>query len=232
MMGRTHALSGTVAYVAVAPVLHHATPLQLGVGMVTTAGAALLPDFDTKASTASRTLGPVTWLISWVVRAVTGHREDTHTFLAAALMAAAAAIATVNTYAAAGVLWLLGSLAVRAFRRHDPILERLIVAAVMAAGAWWLTISHNLDPWFLPVSAGLGFLAHLVGDMGTEQGLRPFRPFSKAKVRWAWIDTDKWVEHWIVVPALWLGLAVLLWRAAGPDLIHAISPITLTGGTP
>lgn len=232
MEGKTHALSGAVAYVGIAPLLHHATVWQIGVGAVATAGAALIPDLDQKQATASRTLGPVTWLISWVVRHISGgHRHGTHTLLGTALAAGLAGLAARYDYAAAVLLWLLGSWAVRAFRRRDPWPERLIIAAVMAAGAWWLAVSHSFDAWFLPLSAGLGILAHLLGDAATEQGLKPLRPFSNATVRIGWIDTGEWVETWLVYPALWLALGYLTWRATGPALMHTITPIYLTGGS-
>lgn len=230
MMGRTHALSGAVAYAAVAP-LAHATPVQVAVGAVCTAGAALLPDLDHPKASATHTLGPLTMAVGWVVRLVSGgHRRGTHSVLGAAGFAALGWLASLGDYASMAALWLLAALAVRALRGRDPIVERLVVAVASAGTAWWLVTHYNLHPWFLPLAIGLGATAHILGDAMTEQGVRPLWPVSRWRMRIATIDTGKGVERWLVVPVLWLGLAVLLWRAAGPGVLATINPTTLTGG--
>lgn len=231
MEGKTHALSGAVTYAALAPLLH-ATPVQVAVGAVCTAGAALLPDLDHPKASATRALGPVTMGVGWVVRTLSGgHRHGSHSLVGIGVFAAAGWLCSLGDYASMAALWVLASLAVRAFRSRDPIAERVIVAVVTAAGAWWLVSHYDLHAWFLPLSAALGAAAHLLGDAMTEQGIRPLWPVSRWHMRIATIDTGKGVERFLVVPVLWLGLALLLWRAAGPGLIHTLNPITLTGGT-
>lgn len=231
MMGRTHALSGAVAYAALAPLLH-ATPTQVAVGAVCTAGAALLPDLDHPRASATRALGPVTMGAGWLVRTLSGgHRHGSHSLVGIGAFAAIGWLCSLGEFASMAALWVLASLAVRAFRRRDPIAERVLVAVVMAGGAWWLVSHYDLHAWFLPLSIGLGATAHLLGDAMTEQGIRPLWPVSRWHMRIATIDTGKGVEKYAVVPVLWLGLAVLLWRAAGPALITTLNPVHLIGAT-
>src|SRR5580692_11764933 len=90
MLGREHALSGAVAFAALAPVLH-ATGRDLAAGVVLTAGAALLPDIDEPRSTIGREGGFLTMALAWVVHRVSGgHRKGTHSLLGAALFTAMA----------------------------------------------------------------------------------------------------------------------------------------------
>ena len=69
MLGKDHALSGGLAFAAVAPLLH-VTPAGLVAGVVLTAGAGLLPDLDEPGSTISRQGGFVTRCLAVVVRRV------------------------------------------------------------------------------------------------------------------------------------------------------------------
>jgi len=66
-MGRTHATSGAVAFLAVLPLLHQAglplTPLAVPVAAIAAAGAATLPDLDHPQATVSQSLGPAT--LAW-----------------------------------------------------------------------------------------------------------------------------------------------------------------------
>ena len=71
MLARDHALSGALAFTAVAPVLH-VTGAGLLAGAVFTAGAATAPDIDEPGSAISRTLGFFTMAVSWVVHKISG----------------------------------------------------------------------------------------------------------------------------------------------------------------
>jgi len=87
--GPTHALLAAAAFTGVA--LYLETPMPDVVsGAVVAALAGLAPDIDQRGSTASRCLGPLTWLLSWVVQSVFGHRGVLHS--AAALLALCAAV--------------------------------------------------------------------------------------------------------------------------------------------
>lgn len=213
-MGRTHALSGAVAYLALAPMLN-ATAMQAGVGAVCTAGAALLPDLDHPQATATHTFGPVTQVLCWVTRRLAGgHRRGTHSLLGIMVFAGLAALAARANLAAATTLWLLVALAVRVVRQRAPAIERLAVAVGTASGAWWLVTRYGLDPWFLPVAVALGTAVHVVGDLMTKQGARVLWPATARSFRIASLDTGRAVERRLVAPALWAALAVLLYRAA------------------
>ncbi|ANY05338.1 metal-dependent hydrolase [Pseudonocardia sp. HH130630-07] len=82
-MGRTHALSGAVLGLAVCVVVPP-PPVLVPVVVGVCALAAFAPDLDHPSSTASRALGPVTWVlcrvIRWLSRSLTGvsHRGLSH----------------------------------------------------------------------------------------------------------------------------------------------------------
>ena len=90
MMGRTHAVSGAVAYLAAAPLLPPLTTPQLAAGVAVSAAAALLPDIDHPQSTISRALWPIGPILGRALQRA-GRRESTHCALTLALYAVAAA---------------------------------------------------------------------------------------------------------------------------------------------
>ncbi len=116
MMGRSHALSGGVSWLAGCALLEtvgaRPSAVVIWAGAAVAAGMALLPDLDHPGSTVSRTLGPATRLVSWTTanaaaavrskscthcsgRPDSGHRGVTHTLagaVVAGIMAAAAGV--------------------------------------------------------------------------------------------------------------------------------------------
>jgi membrane-bound metal-dependent hydrolase YbcI (DUF457 family) len=105
MLGKSHALSGAVGWVAGCAVLAElgAAPsgVVIGVGAAVSTGMALLPDLDHPGSTVARTLGPATQLAARLVARIAsatrrssckhcanrsngGHRGLTHTAVGAA----------------------------------------------------------------------------------------------------------------------------------------------------
>src|SRR5699024_6590049 len=66
MMGRSHAASGAVVGLALAPVLSLGTSEAIPFA-VAVAGYAIFPDLDCGGATASKLLGPVTKTLSWLV---------------------------------------------------------------------------------------------------------------------------------------------------------------------
>lgn len=68
MMGKSHALSGAVGWlggcVGLVALGHDLTPIPVITGAVVSSGFALLPDIDHPGSTVSRSLGPITRLMS------------------------------------------------------------------------------------------------------------------------------------------------------------------------
>ncbi|MET8312013.1 metal-dependent hydrolase [Micromonospora sp. NPDC005173] len=120
MMGKSHALSGAVAWLAVCAGAEQAAAAGLGVpdpgaaavvvGAATAAGYALLPDIDHPQSTIARALGPITGALAWASSRGAaalrragcahcadgpdrgGHRAVTHTAVFAAVLGAVLAV--------------------------------------------------------------------------------------------------------------------------------------------
>ena len=90
MLGHDHALSGALAFVAVAPLLP-VSGTQLAVAATLTAGAEILPDLDEPGSTIARTFGFLTGAFAWIVHRLSGgHRKGTHSLLGLGLLTLAA----------------------------------------------------------------------------------------------------------------------------------------------
>ena len=101
MMGHSHALTGAVAWLGLAPVLAGLPllnessrfietgimagalkPPELIAGALVCAGAAMLPDLDHPSATIAQTFGPLTWGLSKAVNWLAGgHRAATHSLL-------------------------------------------------------------------------------------------------------------------------------------------------------
>ena len=182
MLGRDHALTGAVGFMALAPVLHHAVaglpaaPVPLGVGGVVAAAFALLPDIDEPGSTVSRKLGPISRAVSKVTnRLAGGHRQATHSILFAIAVFFLTRLANSHPLAEAVVvgcsfLLVLRMLLPRALRH----LVGPLMVGLAGLSAWW--VFHNgFAPW-LPWAAGGGVLLHMVGDTITVEG-----------VPWLWV---------------------------------------------
>ena len=67
MMGRTHALSGLVAGVAIGQFGWHLDLAHLAVGAAVTAGAAVLPDIDHPDASVAESFGFVTEGFAWLI---------------------------------------------------------------------------------------------------------------------------------------------------------------------
>lgn len=140
MLGVTHAASGAAAgawMAAVATPSAPATLLGVGVGAL----AAYAPDIDHRSATATRALGPIGKLLSWVLRnlskVLTGreHRGFCHSLLFALLLG-------VGTLLLAGI-WL--PLALAAY------LAAAVVAGVVAALLGDLVTNSGLQHLMWPL---------------------------------------------------------------------------------
>lgn len=241
MMGRTHALTGGVAGLAVAPLVGADTLAQTLVFAVTTAGWAIVPDLDHPNASASRVLGPVTAVLSWIVRTLSGliykvtkgpkdeagvHRTVTHTGLFAVLVGAGLGWAgTVSPWVVVGVAAFGVLLAV----------DRLgdIVLAIAAGAVLLLTVGIGTNPdailaeigglsWTVGVAAGLGCLVHTLGDMVTLSGAPLLFPlliegetyYEVRPPRLLRFRTGGTVENLLVTPLCLLALVGLsIWTA-------------------
>lgn len=251
MLGRDHALSGAVAFAALASSLH-AGQAYLAAGVVLTAGAGVLPDIDHPDSTISRSFGFLTEWFAWLVDRVSGgHRHGTHSLLGIAVFTAAAygagrfqlsgprSIATGNLMfswhivPAALMLALLYSAALRALRiggHHGDLLGIAAAAVTCYTGADLTQLT--VGSWHVPLLAaatGLGCAAHIAGDELTHGGCPLFWPVSMHEFhllpRPLQITTAKLCETWVVFPLLVAGLAAAVWHATGhPLAIPRFSP--------
>ena len=218
-MGRTHAASGAVAFLAVLPLLHQAglslTPLTVPVAALAAAGAATLPDLDHPQATVSRSLGPVTVGLARLVAGCTGgHRGGTHSLLAlAALTGGAAAVdfaGALPRVLACAFLFALATAAVQ-LRLARPLVH---TAVCLAGGIGLVTLSaqHTVTAVVLPWAVAVGVAAHLVGDMLTREGVPLLWPVSARRFRIASLSTGGAIEQLFVGPALALCALVLGWQ--------------------
>ncbi|MDT7726288.1 MAG: hypothetical protein QOI21_2864 [Actinomycetota bacterium] len=235
MMGRTHALTGWCAGLALAPALGAGTIHQAVVFGATTAGFALLPDLDHPGATASRLLGPFTGLISWILRRVSAalyvltkgprdekvtgtHRHMSHTVLFAAGLGAATAAGTAawGPWAVAGVV-LFGLLLA------EGVLGDWLLPVSGVAVVWWVYTAGDelgqLDQvsGYLGYAVAVGCVVHCLGDALTKAGCPFLFPIPIAGETWYEIRlpkflrfrTGKKVENRLIFPVFVI-LGVLL----------------------
>ncbi|MEU8341647.1 Membrane-bound metal-dependent hydrolase YbcI, DUF457 family [Actinomadura meyerae] len=230
MMGKTHALSGALAWLAAVPVLgyerllgDHAvslSPEQVAAGAVVCAGAAILPDIDHHNGRIANTFGPITHhMCKWIGKLSGGHRQATHSILFAVGMGwAMDTLATHYLYAWWACLFMIVGLGLRGigldFEGKEP--QSALADCALALIAVWLM--HKIDMSFVGFAVALGCFAHVVGDCLTPRGCPVFWPLP-----WR-IDvplvprTDGKVERWVVMPVLTLGIAVLAVRSVLGDV--------------
>ncbi len=240
MLGRDHALSGGLAFTAVAPLLH-VTGVHLAAGIALTAGAGVLPDLDEPGSTMARTFGFLTGVFAWIVHKISGgHRKGTHSLAGVAVMTVASLAAgswQAGARATGGrpelwwhlvpaglILALLFSAGFRALHigGHHGDAAGIALAVLVIWKGWDVVLVTPRNVPVLAVCVALGMLAHIAGDMCTHDGCPLLYPLSRHEfgllpepIR---ITTNKLAEHWVVSPLLLAGLAYFLWRDAGFSL--------------
>jgi membrane-bound metal-dependent hydrolase YbcI (DUF457 family) len=254
MMGRTHALTGWCAGLAIAPAIGAGTVHQAAAFAVTTAGFALLPDLDHPGAGASRLLGPITEALSWVLRRLSAglyaltkgprderkkgtHRHLSHTILFAAGLGALTMWGTRagGWYAVAGVV-LFGVLLAA-----DALGDWLLLLAGAAATWWAMTASaagelQQLTGW-LGIAVATGCTTHCLGDALTEAGCPFLFPVPIAGETWYELRppsflrfrTGKRVENLLVFP-VFVVLAVLLVPGVWDGLSGLVVPPSAQAG--
>jgi membrane-bound metal-dependent hydrolase YbcI (DUF457 family) len=240
MMGRDHALSGAVAFAALAPTLH-VRPAYLAAGVVLCAGAGVLPDIDHPDSTISRSFGFLTEWFAWLVDRVSGgHRHGTHSLVGIAAFTAASygaglfqlsepasvtrhLIPSWHIAPAALILTLLYSAALRALKIGGHFSDFIGIAAALVTCFTGADLTQlTVASWHVPLLAavtGLGCAAHIAGDELTHGGCPLLWPAARHEFhllpRPLQITTAKFCETRVIFPALVIGLAVAMWHATG-----------------
>jgi len=207
MMGRTHALTGVA--MAVTVTYFYPVPVAIGIaGSVACAGASLFPDIDHKDSHITRTFGPITKLLSWIMRTLSGgHRHGTHSLMGIAGIGALAQygvqyrqdlpariiLCTLMILAYSGAIRLLGIPG-----WFDDIIPIPIVIGIVC-----LT---NIPLDFMPAALVAGCAIHVLGDMLTDSGCPLWWPFSLQRVKLAKLKAGGWTETHVIVPVLVVGV--------------------------
>ncbi len=196
MMGRTHALSGTLAFGGAALALHgtvEVEPWQVLAGAITATGAAMVPDLDHPNATMTKSMGPLSWIVCHLIilPIFDGHRKGTHSLAFVAIMGFVAQVAADHRDTLAGQItaWLLLSLSWSAGVRLLRIRGWLddVVPSLVAAALVWLT---DWPLAFMAPTIALGCLAHIAGDCLTDHGCPVLWPVSKSKLTLGLFSTN------------------------------------------
>jgi membrane-bound metal-dependent hydrolase YbcI (DUF457 family) len=213
VLGRSHALSGAVAGIALGSVALHEPAGSLAMLCGLTAAFALAPDIDQCGSTDARSLGFVTQTLAWVIRKLSGgHRHGTHSLAGVGLFTAAAWLACLYRYTWPGrivlaVILAAGIAAAADALRPGPAHGENVLGLAAAGAMCWTGYGLAL----VPIAAAVGTGVHIAGDMLTVEGCPLAWPLSARHFglpRPLSFTTGTWRENWIVVPVL---VAAFLW---------------------
>lgn len=222
MMGHSHAISGVLGWLVVAPILAAkgimpADVAVIATGAVVTSGAALLPDLDHPQSTIARTFGPVSQAVSHGVNIVAGgHRKMTHSifFTILATLGTWAAVHFLGNIAAYVIIFFMAGLAARGLHlapKHGAagwLVTTAVAAATTAVSAFWGP--HNYE-WLFAAMA-LGVLMHLLGDSLTPGGIPLFWPAQSRLSLPVLPSTGGFVELKIITPLMLIGIVWFGWK--------------------
>lgn len=211
MLGHSHATSGSLAWagaVCLAPMVgvypHWGA---ITAGLVSTAGAALLPDLDHPEATIAHCLGPLSRALAVLVNRVSGgHRHATHSLLACALtpLTVWAGDAVFGRPFTIGVLFVLFALGIRALRLAPGLVA--LTAAGASVSAWFLLPDLSWLPW----SVAAGMLAHLGGDCLTPGGCPLLWPHRRRYMLAVVRRTGNVFETAVLAPLFAVGAVALL----------------------
>ncbi|WP_338037819.1 metal-dependent hydrolase [Nocardiopsis halotolerans] len=208
-MGTSHAATGVLTGAGVG-VLLQADPLSTVTCALIGGGAALLPDLDEPGSTAGRSLGRVTELLSRRLRDASravygrtatavelrrpqegGHRYLTHTLPACAVFGALAGTVALVPLGAGLVVFALAALGLGTVLRSARRLgsprkrERTAVGVAGILGACTLLVDGYGPPaWLVGLLVFAGALTHVLGDWLTRSGVPLAWPFVVRGRRW------------------------------------------------
>jgi membrane-bound metal-dependent hydrolase YbcI (DUF457 family) len=245
MMGRTHALSGWCAGLAVAPLAGLHQLGQVLLFAVVTAGWSLAPDLDHPGAVATRWGGWVTEALSvglrglsaWVFAATRTardqdsegtHRHLSHTIAFAGVLGGAAAAGT-----ALAPSWVvLLPVAVGALLAARSLGQWVLLAGVVPAVWALLAGGDELSPvrGWIGLAVALGCVVHIGGDALTRAGVPFLWPLPIRGRRWFRLGSPRWLrfaaggeaERLLVFPVFVL-LGVLLVPGVLPVVVSSVA---------
>lgn len=212
MMGRTHAMTGTLAFggASLAFAFDLVGPVDLSpvgwimFGVLTTA-AALFPDIDHHKATVTKSFGGLTKLVRWVlIRPFFGkHREGTHSIFFAGLVGFGAwlLIKYIDLLGCKIGLLVLLSIVTSSLIRLFKIkgwLDDVMPIPIWAAMIFLTDIDMTIIPWAL----ALGCLTHIAGDCLTDRGCPILWPLSSQKITLNLFSTGKTGESVVQILTL------------------------------
>ena len=233
MMGFNHVSCGLAAGLATLPLVPlHTWPAQT-TWVVAAGGTALLPDLDSRQSTAARMWGPLTELLAGMVATLArGDRWGTHDLVLAPLAGAGVTLlATTNPWTLGLLLALLTGLALRGLVLAGAgRIGGTINLIISATAAWWLVTHAAGHLQLLPLIVALGIAVHILGDFLTEEGVpMPILWILGDRRRLAVqaFHTNSLLERALVAPALSLLGVWLFCQRAG---IHDVPTLVAWSG--
>lgn len=182
MMGWTHAATGTLGFGGATLLYRFGLP-DIALGTVITTGAALINDLDHHKGTMTKSLGPLSWVVSRLVILIFGgHRKGTHSLLFVVLLGLGAQLAlnarhTIPGLIALCVFMVLPVASVIRLAKIKGWIDDIIpgIGVVLLV---WLT---DIDLRIVPGCLMSGALIHILGDCLTDRGCPLFWPLSKKK---------------------------------------------------
>lgn len=240
MRNVSHATSGALVALALAPLLGMHTVLTVAPFAVAFAGWATGPDLDCEGATPTNLFGPVGHATSRTIRAYSAwlyrhsqgprdghhnagtHRHATHTPLhcvLAGILATATTLPGGTFGAVAAITWMiLGvALATMALGKIMAVMFAGTVASwfigIPAAGHNILAIAASHAPW-VGLAVGAGCLTHVAGDALTHDGVPALFPVL--------IDEARWRDYGLLP-------APLRFTTGGPVEVYAVYPMLLAG---
>ncbi|MCJ2195193.1 metal-dependent hydrolase [Micrococcus luteus] len=201
MMGPSHAATGAAAWLALThwqspiAVLHLPAELQL-LGAVTTAGAAMISDWDHPRATVVHALPPLTeWMSRGIRHVAGGHRRGTHSLVGIAAFTALSVAAAAIQVPVAGLTYGVGQGVIAAFLVAVAATALRLLPRGGRVSAWALGVVAAVlgtvlgdGLWWIPASVAIGVTVHILGDALTNNGvalLWPLRPDPPCRL-WCW----------------------------------------------
>lgn len=219
-----HQLTGYAAALAVAPVIPHPSGnnVLVTVAFVAVAGiGALLPDLDMPGAKASKLLGPVTWILAWLINKLSiivyeatkmpkdrggmfpGHRTLTHTALWGVLMGLTTFLGVLATPASAWALWAALAVVVGHFAHLWG--DAITLGGIPFWAPFWKRSEKRWGPvWLVPRRARFRVGAH-------HENKR-----LKDHSRWAWINIGEGAVTLGLAGLVGLLGALTVWAQGGP----------------